>query len=51
MSVVHDEIRLATRSHDHVLDVTGESGRRLEWLDAGDGRLTAFVPGSTAAAD
>ncbi len=48
--VVHTEqIEVRTQGHGHTLDLTQEVARWLGRIKAGDGQLTVFVPGSTAA--
>ncbi len=48
--VVHTErIEVQTQGHGHTLDLTQESALWLNRIKAGDGQMTVFVPGSTAA--
>jgi secondary thiamine-phosphate synthase enzyme len=49
MGIVHRELQLDTNGHGHVVDVTDEIASWLSTLGAGDGQLTVFIPGSTAA--
>ncbi len=49
MSSFCDELELATDGHGHTIDLTGQVAEWLARISAGDGQLTVFVPGSTAA--
>ncbi|MFV2071044.1 MAG: secondary thiamine-phosphate synthase enzyme YjbQ [Thermoanaerobaculales bacterium] len=49
MQVIHREIQLATEGHGHIIDLTPEVSAWLTWIEAIDGQITVFVPGSTAA--
>jgi secondary thiamine-phosphate synthase enzyme len=49
MRVAHHEFELRTDGHGHTLDLSDEISSWLATIDAGDGQLTVFVPGSTAA--
>jgi secondary thiamine-phosphate synthase enzyme len=48
--VVHTTtVKVQTNGHGHTIDLTPEIEHWLRRLDAGEGQLTLFVPGSTAA--
>jgi len=49
MTVFHTRIEFDTTGHGQVLDLTADVTAWLLSLTAGDGQLTVFVPGSTAA--
>jgi secondary thiamine-phosphate synthase enzyme len=49
MTAAHHELELATDGHGHTYDVTDDVLRWLERIEASDGAVTVFVPGSTAA--
>jgi secondary thiamine-phosphate synthase enzyme len=49
MQVIHHELTVETRGHAHVLDLSPELDRWLTEIVAGDGVVTVFTPGSTAA--
>jgi secondary thiamine-phosphate synthase enzyme len=49
MLVHTTEIEVQTNGHGHTIDLTPEVEHWLRRLDAGEGQLTLFVPGSTAA--
>lgn len=49
MAVLHTRLEMATEGHGHVLDLTAEVCSWLSSVDARDGQVTVFVPGSTAA--
>ena len=49
MAVLHTWLEMATDGHGHVLDLTAEVSGWLSSVDAVDGQVTVFVPGSTAA--
>jgi secondary thiamine-phosphate synthase enzyme len=49
MRVAHHEFELRTDGHGQTLDLSDELSSFLATIDAGDGQLTIFVPGSTAA--
>ena len=45
----HRELELETEGHGHTVDLTGEVSSWLDAIDAREGLLNVFVPGSTAA--
>jgi len=48
--VVHTEIfNIQTEGHGHTVDLTGDVTQWLQSVRAGEGQVTIFVPGSTAA--
>jgi len=49
MAVLHTRLEMATEGHGHVLDLTTDVTAWLSSIEARDGQLTVFVPGSTAA--
>jgi secondary thiamine-phosphate synthase enzyme len=49
MMVFHEHLEFETEGHGQVLDLTAEVGAWLSSIDAHNGQLTVFVPGSTAA--
>lgn len=49
MTVLHTHLEMATEGHGQVLDLTADARAWLSSVRAGDGQLTVFVPGSTAA--
>jgi secondary thiamine-phosphate synthase enzyme len=49
MRCSHHTFELATDGHGHTLDLSDELTTWLATIGAGDGQLTVFVPGSTAA--
>jgi len=49
MFVHTGKIELQTEGHGHTLDLTHEVERWLREIDAADGQVVVFVPGSTAA--
>jgi secondary thiamine-phosphate synthase enzyme len=49
MNVHQHEIELASEGHGHVYDLTGQVSSWLRSVDAMDGQVTVFTPGSTAA--
>lgn len=49
MTVLHTHLEMATEGHGQVLDLTGDVRSWLTSVNARDGQLTVFVPGSTAA--
>lgn len=49
MVVFHERLEFETGGHGQVLDLTAEVGAWLSSIDADEGQLTVFVPGSTAA--
>lgn len=48
MDVNHHEFELASEGHGHVYDLTEEVVAWLGSIEASDGQMTVFVPGSTA---
>lgn len=49
MNVCTHEIKLPSQGYGHVIDLSDEVSRWIASLDAADGQVTVFVPGSTAA--
>jgi secondary thiamine-phosphate synthase enzyme len=49
MRVNQQEFELASEGHGHVYDITEQVSNWLRSIDASDGQLTVFTPGSTAA--
>lgn len=49
MTTTHGEFQFDTEGHGHALDLTGDVHAWLTSIDAHDGLLSIFVPGSTAA--
>lgn len=49
MTATHGELELETEGHGHTVDLTGEVNRWLSSIEARDGLVSVFVPGSTAA--
>lgn len=49
MNVFQHEIEIAGEGHGHVYDLTERISSWLGSIDASDGQLTVFTPGSTAA--
>jgi secondary thiamine-phosphate synthase enzyme len=49
MLIEHGELELETTGHGHVVDLSADIASWLTSVGAGDGQLTVFVPGSTAA--
>ena len=49
MQVTHHEIIIETQGYGHVVDLSPEIEQWLSELEAGDGLINIFVPGSTAA--
>ena len=49
MAVLYTRLEMATEGHGQVLDLTVELRAWLSSVEAQDGQLTVFVPGSTAA--
>jgi secondary thiamine-phosphate synthase enzyme len=49
MKVRHHEITVETRGHGHLIDLSREVDGWLAEIDAGDGLINVFVPGSTGA--
>jgi len=49
MRVIHHQFELATEGHGHIIDLSDEVSAWLGSIAAGDGQVTVFTPGSTAA--
>jgi len=49
MLVHTTEIEVQTNGHGHTIDLTPDAEHWLRGLNGGEGQLTLFVPGSTAA--
>ena len=49
MTATHGELQFETEGHGHTVDLTGEVSSWLGSIDANEGLVSVFVPGSTAA--
>lgn len=49
MTTTHGELEFETGGHGQILDLTGQVNSWLDSIDAADGLVSVFVPGSTAA--
>jgi len=49
MLVVHTQLSIATQGHGDVIDLTTEVASWLSSINAQEGQVTVFVPGSTGA--
>ena len=49
MTVLHHHLELETRGYGHTIDMSGDLASWLGGVDAREGVVTVFTPGSTAA--
>jgi secondary thiamine-phosphate synthase enzyme len=49
MTVLHHELKLETRGYGHTIDLSDDLGSWLYEMNAREGVVTVFTPGSTAA--